>query len=364
MKRVFSPFIVFVVLVWLISAACTESGNVGSGSQEIADSAQPEVVEAAPASEQPSENPPADSVPQVVIPVAELDYEAEVLSMEAEQWSVLSNQIVVQPLSDQDRTAINAMLAGGENVGLGSLSADPYGNVQLSSIGDPGTILIPMAQLTPADLNAFYTSLSVAKPYADSMWFSLFHWTNHMANPYALSANSAWVAQIVRGGLTGFGDVYYFAGGGGMQDQYLFLTRVVEASGQARVWGTFLAAENGAVVTSYNPGMQHGTYSAKELARFMSRMVGRGYTRVDPSQVPQHIKDSWGGNAPSIWRHLYWTLGYQLRAAAAAAQVTIPAAIEAALIWTSTTITDFIPLLFVVPEDPCWFMPAACTIKS
>jgi hypothetical protein len=184
-----------------------------------------------------------------------------------------------------------------------------------------------------------------------------------MENRYALSANGAWFNNIVRGALQGQGVIYELSGNEAVRHQFLFVTRVSANGGTSMPWAVVLA-ENGAPITGYNTGMRLGVYTEKEATRFLGKLVERGYTQVQPSQLPSTITSVWGKDKnPPVIRYWIWSIAYQVEVYARMAALSVAEAASALLSWAGSSLTT--PLFFIVPDCEFFYIPGMCgTIKS
>jgi len=285
-----------------------------------------------------------------------------VMKNELEDWALFSPQIVVEKMSEEDISNITNV---GGSIGIGEVdvtNGNIYVNSDISSFGDGKTMFtVPLIHFSASNWSNFYAPFEYAGATKVYVWDSLFHWTGHMPNRYALGANGAWIHTIINSAINGKGAMYVIQATEGTQTQYLFVSRIGPVGGTTQPWGVFLA-ENGAPITGYPTGMKNGVFTEKEANRFLSQMFARGYTPISLEQLPSAVKNNWAGrNPPPIYRYVWWSLAYQLELLARMASISISEAAITLSTWVSTSTTDFLPMFILVPnceeesEDPYFF---------
>ena len=296
------------------------------------------------------------------------DPEGAIAGLEQAYWENYAWQLQIQPLTDSDRENIARFLNGGENFGYATTGIDDAGQMSVLSAPDVASIAIPVAQIAAGDLDGLINIIKSMEAYVAQMWYPVAHWTSHLLNPYDLWSNLLWVSQIVKGGLSGFGVVLYFPGNETYQEQYVFITRLAELSGQGRLWMANISPKNGAIITTFNIGLRNGVYTEKEAARYFAKLLQRGYSIVEPGNIPESITRVWGKDVPSAIKALYWGAEHQLRTAVEragqswdVAKYTLPSVLQ--MVQTSLpaiAVTDPLPLFFLAPADPCQFINQTC----
>lgn len=287
------------------------------------------------------------------------EYENLIAQEESEDWESLQPQIQIQPWTEEDSAQMSQALNGnGYSVGQGKLAWDggiiAENRTEVIGTGEPA-FWVPVMQMAPSTWATLYDPFIVNGDASLAyQWDKYFHWTNHLSNRYALSANGAWVNSIIRGAMTGNGQVYYFPGNQDLQAQYLFVSKVSANGAQAARWSAILA-ENGAPVTTFNAGMKDGAYSEHEVERYINRMLVRGYTQVDPSQLPKEIRNVWGGDKnPPIIRYFLWSLKYQVEVTARIYALSIADSAAALGTWAKSVLP--IPYFILIPDNKDFYL--------
>ena len=292
-------------------------------------------------------------------------FEDQISQLEFEDWNKISPQIQIDTLDAEDIKNIQASLDGERPFGIneGEISWDGEKldvNPNATSIGEDALLfVVPTIQIAPQGLTSLYQAF-VKNPETNRLliWETLFHWTNHMENRYALSANGAWLNTIIRGAINGEGLIYEFPGAGGLQRQFLFVTKISANGGSSYPWAVILA-ENGAPVTGFNTAIRHEKLNPTEAANFLGKMINRGYVKISAESLPREITNNWGSTkAPPVIRYIVWALAYQVEVYARVAALSVAQAATELMSWVGNSLVT--PLFFVVPDCEIYVVPGIC----
>lgn len=350
------PLVVLIVVLALMSLAC----GLDTPESTVSPTATP-----APSLEDGA-TVTIDLTPYPVPGTDGVDYSSQIAQEEGEDWGKLKDQIQIQPLTEDDLNKLDAAMKGEDDYSLsqGQLSWDGNGvlNVNPSvatwGIGE-NVFVVPSLQLAPSAYQSLYQPFV---EYGDAtnmyVWEQFMHWTGHMENRYALAANGAWFNQIIQGAIRNEGVIYKLAGTDAVREQYLFVTRISSNGGPSMPWGVILAP-NGAPITGYNTGMKGSGFSEKEAARFVEKMLQRGYVKITAEELPEGIRQNWTSNgAPPVLRYWLWSIGYQIEMYARIMTLSISEAAANLLTWAGST--EIVPIFIIMPDCDIMYMPGIC----
>ncbi len=283
--------------------------------------------------------------------VVDEDIKTQVYQQELDMWNALSGQIEVSDLTDNQKFQIETLLNGGDaTVGLGKISASADNVVSASwdNTAEPPAIIVAALSTAASNWQSWYSPIiesnAVSKAY---VFEQVMHCFNHMSCPYDIAANGAWFQKVISAALNGQGSIYQFEAPGGMR--YMFVSNVGVTGGKSAAWAVVLA-DNGAPVTGYDPSLKDGVSSLNQLTRWTKSMLKRGYTVIDPKDLPSDIKNNWTTSRPPVLRFWWWGIKYQVELGARMAGIAVTDVAKALYAFSSTTLVTPGIIFLVVPD--------------